>query len=60
VNEVFALLGCLLFVTDVSGQPIGPVFKSQAFKRKGQEVTEFFDSLTLEYGTDRLSRNITN
>jgi len=52
VNGVFAL-GCLLFVTDVSGQPIGPIFK-------GQAVTECFESLALEYGADRLSRNITN
>lgn len=59
MNEVFALLGCLLFGTDVSGQPIDPIFKGQTFKRKGQAVTEFFDILTLEYGADRLSRSIT-
>jgi hypothetical protein len=37
----------LLVVTDVSGQPIGPIFK-------GQEGS----TLTLEDGTDKLSRNV--
>jgi hypothetical protein len=39
------------FITDVSGQPIGPMFK-------GQEIQEDFDILTLEDENDRLSRNI--
>ena len=60
MNDVFALLACLLFATDVSGQPIDPTFKVQTFKRNGEAVTEFFDIFTLEYGADRLSRSITN
>jgi len=36
------------FLTDVSGQPIGPTLKGQVF----------LDYLTLEDGTDRLSRNV--
>jgi hypothetical protein len=39
----------VLSFTDVSGQPIDPIFK-------GQDV--FFDFLTLEDGIDRLSRNV--
>jgi hypothetical protein len=39
------------FCADVSGQPICPIFK-------GQEVSFFFDFLTFEDGTDRLSRNV--
>jgi hypothetical protein len=45
----------VVIFTDVSGQPLGPIFK-------GQEVQEenlfFLDFLTLEDGTDRLSRNV--
>jgi hypothetical protein len=37
--------------TDVSGQPIGPIFK-------GQVVFAFLDYLMLEDGTDRLSRSV--
>jgi hypothetical protein len=37
--------------TDVSGQCIGSIFKSQ-------EVLFFLDFLTLEDGTDTLSRNV--
>ena len=36
-----------LVVTDVSGQPIGPILNGQSL----------LDCLTLEGGTDRLSRN---
>jgi hypothetical protein len=36
--------------TDVSGQSIGPIFK-------GQNVLFFLDFMTLEDGTDALSRN---
>jgi hypothetical protein len=50
----------LLVVSDVSGQPVGSILKGQAFKGKGQAVKEFFDSLTLEYEADGLSRPITN
>jgi hypothetical protein len=39
------------FCTDVSGQPIGPVFK-------GQEVQEDWVYLTIEDGTDTLSGNV--
>jgi hypothetical protein len=40
------------FCTDVSGQPIGPIFK-------GQEVQlSAWDFLTIEEGTDRLSLNV--
>jgi len=39
------------FITNVSEQPIGPIFK-------GQEILEDFDILTLEDENDRLSRNI--
>jgi hypothetical protein len=42
----------ILIVTDVSGQPIGPIFKSQA--------VQYLDCLILEDGTDRLSRNVGN
>jgi len=38
----------LWLVTEVSGQPTGPVFRGQAVQK----------SLTLEDGTDRLSRNV--
>lgn len=37
-------------LTDISGQPIGPIFK-------GQEIQKV-DLLTLEEGTERLSRNV--
>ena len=37
--------------TDVSGQHVGPIFK-------GQAVQEDLDCVTLEAGTDRLSRNV--
>ena len=37
------------FRTDVSGQPIGPIFKGQAVQD---------NYLTLEDGTDRFSRNV--
>jgi hypothetical protein len=50
----------LLVVSGVSGQPVGPILKGQAFKGKGQAIKEFFDSLTLEYVADGLSRTITN
>ena len=38
-------------VTEVSGQPIGPIFKGQAIQ------PFFLDCLTLENGSDRLSRS---
>jgi hypothetical protein len=41
----------LSLVTDVSGQPIGSIFKGQAV---------FLDCLTLEDAQDRLSRNVSN
>jgi hypothetical protein len=53
LNEIFAFLGCYtayIVVIDVSGQPIGPIFNGQAEE----------DCLTLEDGTDRLSRNVGN
>jgi len=37
--------------TDVSGQHVGPIFK-------GQAVQEDLDCVTLEAGTDILSRNV--
>ena len=48
----FGMLRCVewLSVTDVSGQPIAPIFK-------GQVVQEFFACLTLEDGND-ISRNV--
>jgi hypothetical protein len=39
------------FLTDVSEQHIGPIFK-------GQEIQEDLDFLTLEDGTDTLSWNV--
>jgi hypothetical protein len=39
------------FLTDVSGQRFGPIFKSQ-------ELHEDLDFLTREDGTGRLSRNV--
>jgi len=47
VNDVFALLGCYTAsigsqVTDVSGQPIGPIFKSQAVQ---EEMFSFVSTL---------------
>jgi len=36
------------FPTDVSGQPIGPIFNGQAVQ----------EEMTLQGGTDRLSRNV--
>ena len=41
-----------LIITDVSGQPICNIFKSQAVQE------ERLDFLTFENGTDRLSRNV--
>ena len=41
-----------LVVTDVSGQPIGPIIKGQ--------VVESFNCWTLGNGTNRLSRNVVN
>ena len=41
-----------MVVTSAAGQNIGPVFKGQVVKRT--------DYLTLEGGTDRLSRNVGN
>jgi len=40
-------------VTDVSGQPLSPIFK-------GQAIDTFFDCLTLEEGSYRMSRNVRN
>ena len=40
----------LYYVTNVSGQPIGPIFKGQAVQEEC--------CLILEDGTDRLSRNV--
>ena len=42
-----------MVITDVSGHTIGHIFK-------GQEIQDdsFLDFLTLEDGTDRLSRNV--
>jgi hypothetical protein len=50
--EVFALLACYsrLLVTDIAGQPIGPTVKGR----------DALDCLTLEYGADRLYRNVGN
>ena len=42
-----------MVVTDVSGQPIGPIFKGQAVLKRLHK-----DCLTLEDRTDRLSRNV--
>jgi hypothetical protein len=57
VNEIFVLLEfyCSIewqYVTDVSRQPIGPIFKGQAFAVQ--------DCLALQNGTNRLSRNVGN
>jgi hypothetical protein len=41
-----------LVVTDVSGQPVGPVFRGQ--------VVQEPDFLTIKNWTDRLSRNVGN
>jgi len=54
--EIFAVLNITqrtVVITDVSGHPIGHIFK-------GQEIQDdsFLDFLTLEDGTDRLSRNV--
>jgi len=50
VNETFwDLTQRRLVAKDVSGQPIGPIFKSQTVKE---------ERLTLEDGMDRLSRNV--
>lgn len=43
--------GILCSLTDVSGQPIYPTFKSQAFQKK----KIFLDCTTLEVGIDMLS-----
>jgi hypothetical protein len=56
VDERGAVLGVLCSVvwkpfTDVSGQRIGPILK-------GQEAQEYLYFLTLEDGTDTLSRNV--
>jgi hypothetical protein len=51
VNYIFAFIDVtqrILVVTEVSGQPTGSIFKGQAV----------LDYLTLEDGTDRLSRNV--
>jgi len=51
--EVIVLLGFKsrrLIVTDVSGKAISPIFKGQALREEG--------CLTLEDGTDELSRNV--
>ena len=46
------IIQCMVLIPySVLGQPFGPTFK-------GQEIQEF-DFLTLDNGTDRLSRNIT-
>lgn len=37
------------FLSQVAGQPVGPLFKDK---------TSFLDGLTPEDGTDRLSRNV--
>lgn len=42
------------FLTDLSEQPVFPFFKGQAL----QGESFFLDCLTLEGGTDRLSRNL--
>jgi len=58
-----------LFLADVSGQPFGPIFNSQAVHEEyrehlgtrlyGEWVPVFFlESLTLENETDRLYRNV--
>jgi len=55
----------LFCVTDVSGQPIGSIFKRQKIQvenfirfldREEKEIVLYF--LTLEDGNDRLSRNV--
>ena len=55
VVEAFALLGCYtrlsLFVTDVSGESISPIFKGQAVQE---------DLLNFEDGTDMLFQNFGN
>jgi hypothetical protein len=40
LHKIFALLGCYteLIVTDFSIQPIGPIFKGQAFQEKSSTV----------------------
>jgi hypothetical protein len=43
-------------ITDVSGQPVGLIFKGRAMKWGCFSVRE--DCVTLEAGTDRLSRNV--
>jgi len=53
VFEVIVLLGFKwgrLVITDVSGQPISPIFKGQALQEEG--------CLTLEDGSDEFSRNV--
>ena len=44
--------------TDVSGQPIRPVFKGQAVQ-EGQ-ADQCFDYLIIEAGIDRLCQNVGN
>jgi hypothetical protein len=40
-------------ITDISRQPIGPILSDETWQKDF-----FLDCLTLEYGTDRLSRNV--
>jgi len=50
VNKIFTLLGCYtvqVLVTNVSRQPIGPIYKGQV-------------DLALENGADKLSQNVDN
>ena len=46
---------CRMVVTDILGQHIGPILKSQAVQEKF-----FLDSSTLKVGTYRLSGNVGN
>ena len=49
----------LSLVTDVSGQPVGPIFKGQAAPRELIKQPIFY-YLILEYGTHRVYRNVGN
>jgi hypothetical protein len=58
-------------ITDVSGESNGPIFKVQSFRKEINSWTDLYgpsnqdeicswDCLSLEYVTDRLSRNVGN
>jgi len=61
----------MLVITDVSGQSIGPIFKVESLHKdinswtnlhgpSSQDEICSWDCLSLEYVTDRLSRNVGN